>query len=640
MNEHVEPPIEKSQLIEALMNQEIIHNDLVLATAIAEKVVLLKVEKDQVLDLADESYFASWGFVLEGGIHLYVMNHQVGEAFPGQCFIQLSSIATHYEQLSKLITPKQDPSEKLVQDFAQIPVPDFSDFATRFNGGRLGDLWANIQYHKNQITLDPLGHILSVDVAGPTSEGSERTHNFRTEYRELDIQAYPLEGTTQRYVMRFSIVDLPVLHAPLTIFQRFNRDLDGPDVSVELTGKHQFYDAVSGDIQVISFGKRIRTGQQLAKQNTLIVLIYNHEEEGAYQVSLNGQLLHQEENINTMPSPRGTWWQFGLYWHGIQDSELREKQIISGQTQLSFIYHYAEKMSYPVDSAAFLPGKMNDGSPCMLPKPWQSTDIGGVEEDGNACHIDDRYVITAAGADIWDTDDAFHFQFQSLEGEGNITARILSLEVTDPWAKAGIMIRENLESGSRNVFLGLTAERGITFQTRSAEKDLTSSTRLETIPHAPIWVKIERRENVLRGYYSSVGVDWELLDEVQMDFTPDVFIGLAVTSHDADRTTVAEFDSVNIENDQGIKAWGQESSYLALLHIDDLFTISKQFPYIWLYTSKLLFDQLKSIQKNYLWGGIFQEQEEIPVEERSEIFLPDGVIKDLPVVVGRNDIGK
>ena len=46
----------------------------------------------------------------------------------------------------------------------------------------------------------------------------------------------------------------------------------------------------------------------------------------------------------------------------------------------------------------------------------------------------------------------------SLRGDGEIIARIQSLENTNPWAKAGVMIRESIEPGSRNVFMASPPE--------------------------------------------------------------------------------------------------------------------------------------------------------------------------------------
>jgi hypothetical protein len=58
------------------------------------------------------------------------------------------------------------------------------------------------------------------------------------------------------------------------------------------------------------------------------------------------------------------------------------------------------------------------------------------------------YTMTASGADIWNQADEFHLAYKILTGPGSIVARIESVEQTDVWAKAGVMIRETLDAGS------------------------------------------------------------------------------------------------------------------------------------------------------------------------------------------------
>ena len=46
--------------------------------------------------------------------------------------------------------------------------------------------------------------------------------------------------------------------------------------------------------------------------------------------------------------------------------------------------------------------------------------------------------------------------------------RIVSMDNTDPWAKAGVMIRESLTSNSANAVTALTPGNGTAFQRRPA----------------------------------------------------------------------------------------------------------------------------------------------------------------------------
>ena len=59
------------------------------------------------------------------------------------------------------------------------------------------------------------------------------------------------------------------------------------------------------------------------------------------------------------------------------------------------------------------------------------------------------FTVNGGGVDIWGTSDQFRFVYQQLTGNGEIIARVTSLTNTDPWAKAGVMVREDLTANAR-----------------------------------------------------------------------------------------------------------------------------------------------------------------------------------------------
>ena len=160
-------------------------------------------------------------------------------------------------------------------------------------------------------------------------------------------------------------------------------------------------------------------------------------------------------------------------------------------------------------------------------------------------------VMGAAGADIWNAADEFRYASMSLTGDGAIVARVDGLAETDPWAKAGVMIRESLEPGSAFAAVYLTAANGVRYQARLAtDTDATSDTDVATDEQIalaePVWIKIERVGNTFNGYYSSDGADWTAMSwnpqTIAMGET--ITIGLAVTSHLVDTLTSAQFAEV------------------------------------------------------------------------------------------------
>ena len=186
---------------------------------------------------------------------------------------------------------------------------------------------------------------LTIDLADPAATDNR----YRAELRETVIDQPIPVGTTQAYCMRFRVNELPDLYGPVKIFQRFNRDLDGPDIGVELTGANQFRDAVPNDLQVVAWDGRHRIGRRLDAVNTLLVVVHNHPTDGAYKVVLNGSTLRQRTGVDTVGAEAGGWSQFGLYPHGLYDDDgpNRQNQIDSGRTRVRFEYRDFTITHYP-----------------------------------------------------------------------------------------------------------------------------------------------------------------------------------------------------------------------------------------------------------------------------------------------------
>ncbi|GAH94153.1 unnamed protein product, partial [marine sediment metagenome] len=105
------------------------------------------------------------------------------------------------------------------------------------------------------------------------------------------------------------------------------------------------------------------------------------------------------------------------------------------------------------------------------------------------------YTMSGAGADIWDQADEFRYAWKQLSGAGTISAQVLSVENTNGWAKAGVMIRESLDPGSKFAAVYITPGNGCRFQARLvtgvdavSDSDVTTLTNI-TAPH---WIKLER----------------------------------------------------------------------------------------------------------------------------------------------------
>jgi len=177
------------------------------------------------------------------------------------------------------------------------------------------------------------------------------------------------------------------------------------------------------------------------------------------------------------------------------------------------------------------------------------------------------YTMTATGVDIWDTVDEFRYAWKQLSEAGTISAQVLSVENTDPWAKCGVMIRQTLDPGSKFAAVYITPGNGCRFQARltpgsNATSDTSVATSEQMAITAPYWVKLERdAAGNFNGYYSSDGVSWQAMtwNPQRIPMPQNVYIGLALTSHSSGVTGKAEFSNVQTTGTVTPMMWMQEA---------------------------------------------------------------------------------
>ena len=185
---------------------------------------------------------------------------------------------------------------------------------------------------------------------------------------------------------------------------------------------------------------------------------------------------------------------------------------------------------------------------CLATGVWANRDIGAASPAGSFSASGATLAVRGAGADIWGQNDAFHFAYRSLSGNGEIVARIASFTDTDPWAKAGVMLRESLASDSRFAMMLMTpGTNGAAFHYRTATGgNAQPSNSGDNVSRLPRWVRIVRQGNTVTGYHSTDGVSWIQRDSVSMTLPQAVYVGLAVTSHNNGTLATAVFDNVEI----------------------------------------------------------------------------------------------
>lgn len=179
--------------------------------------------------------------------------------------------------------------------------------------------------------------------------------------------------------------------------------------------------------------------------------------------------------------------------------------------------------------------------PSVMPAPWSSRDVGGSPLVGSASFDDGRLTVKGAGSDIWAEADAFHYVYRPIAGR--ITAQIVTLDNTHMFAKAGVMMRDGLSSDSAHVILDVKPDGQVEFMQRSTTGGETTYLAGGVGP----WVRLERTGTQITASTSSDGVAWTVIGSTTAAFSSGATVGIAVTSHDADRLTSAIVDHIVVE---------------------------------------------------------------------------------------------
>jgi len=180
---------------------------------------------------------------------------------------------------------------------------------------------------------------------------------------------------------------------------------------------------------------------------------------------------------------------------------------------------------------------------------WTGADIGSPGQAGSRTISGSTFTVNGSGADIFSTSDSFYYLSQSYSGDAQLTARIVSQDRTDPWAKAGVMVRASTAANAANAFLCATPLNGLPFQTRATNGAATAGNGGGTTAFtAPYWVRLTRSGNVFTSFRSTDGTNWFQLGPAEtISSAPSTMVaGLMISSFNNNGNSVANFDNVSL----------------------------------------------------------------------------------------------
>ena len=198
----------------------------------------------------------------------------------------------------------------------------------------------------------------------------------------------------------------------------------------------------------------------------------------------------------------------------------------------------------PAFIALLILGSVNHPNAQTLPPPWNHSDVGSPAAGGRASVSSGKFTVQGAGR-IGGSSDEFHFVYQQISGDVDLRVRVDSLENVDPWARAGVMIRDGLGARVKHALVSVSAGQGIYFDRRRAAQADTRQTAVGT-GTAPVWLRLARTGGDFAAYRSADGKSWTLVARETISMRSTVYVGLAVASDLPTRTATAVFSTVTL----------------------------------------------------------------------------------------------
>jgi len=173
------------------------------------------------------------------------------------------------------------------------------------------------------------------------------------------------------------------------------------------------------------------------------------------------------------------------------------------------------------------------------------------------------YTIACEGSDQWNNADGFNFAYELKTNDFDVVVRVTSVTKVSNWSKAGLMVRESLDAGSRNWNIvndpssvdGVEAIDNSGTGANAVECNARNSTNgasaawnfASAAPQYPnAWLRLKRTGTQLFAFSSTNGTSWLLQatnDPTQVGdllaLPSVVYVGISTSAHDNDAAGAA-----------------------------------------------------------------------------------------------------
>jgi TolB protein len=175
-------------------------------------------------------------------------------------------------------------------------------------------------------------------------------------------------------------------------------------------------------------------------------------------------------------------------------------------------------------------------------------DVGSVSRAGSVSFdaTNRSYIVSGSGANMWGTNDAFHFVWKRISGDFALRSAIKILgSGGDPHRKACLIARQGLEPDAPYVDVALHGEGLLCFQYRESRGAVTRE--IQALQHSPTRIGLERQG---QSFFLSIAADSKPYEPagpaLRLAFKEPLYVGLAVCAHNEEAIERAQFSELEL----------------------------------------------------------------------------------------------
>jgi regulation of enolase protein 1 (concanavalin A-like superfamily) len=180
-----------------------------------------------------------------------------------------------------------------------------------------------------------------------------------------------------------------------------------------------------------------------------------------------------------------------------------------------------------------------------LPLPWEVERLGGGGRGSKASFDAGIFTLEGSGR-LADSSDSGCFVWQTLTGDGSITARVTCPDDAERQSRIGLMIRDSLAANSRQVFIGMNGSGSLRWIRRSRANASSIASVVGALQAQNVWLRLVRKGETITAFKSTDGSNWIRLGSTTAVFGTNCQIGLWA-SCGAETGSPASFRNVSVE---------------------------------------------------------------------------------------------